>query len=87
MRKLGFSATVLDIRKRKLIRWKVVDDVECGKFGITRLTPNNNGYIKINLSEIPDGLTVEETIACAINKGSLVYFPYRKLRRRGNRAK
>lgn len=66
--------TLADIRPahRKIHRWQIIDKKRAKDYGITGINPGRAGIICLNIADIPDGLSIEETLYTAELNGVLI---------------
>lgn len=59
-----------------MARWKVINKGKSEELGIREVSPDNDGFIEVNLAEIPKGLSLENMIEFAEKMGIILKEKY-----------
>jgi hypothetical protein len=54
------------------MRFKIVDKAKAAEIGITEIIPNAEGIVMLDISQIPKGWSILDTIDRAVESGVLV---------------
>ena len=54
------------------MRFKIVDKTKAAEIGITEIIPNAEGIVMLDISQIPEGWSISETVERAVENGILV---------------
>lgn len=54
------------------MRFKIVDKTKAAEIGITEIIPNAEGIVMLDISQIPEGLSISQTVERAVENGILV---------------
>ena len=54
------------------MRFKIVDKTKAAEIGITEIIPNAEGIVMLDVSQIPKGWSILDTIERAVENGILV---------------
>lgn len=55
-----------------MARWKIVNSEKAEELGINEVSPDNEGYIEVDLAKMPPGLSVENVIGFAEKMGIIL---------------
>lgn len=55
-----------------MARWKIINSLTAEDLGIEEVSADNEGYIKVDLSKIPKGLSAKDVIAFAEKEGVIL---------------
>lgn len=55
-----------------MARWKIINSIKAEELGITEASPDSDGFIEIDLTKIPKGLSVENVIEFAEKMGIIL---------------
>ena len=55
-----------------MARWKIVNSEKAEELGINEISPDNEGFIEVNIAKIPSGLSVENVIGFAEKMGIIL---------------
>lgn len=55
-----------------MAKWKIINSRTAKDLGIQEVSADNDGYIRIDLCELPMGLTLKDVIAFAEKEGIII---------------
>jgi hypothetical protein len=55
-----------------MARWKIVNSEKGEELGIKEVSPDSDGFIEVDISKLPKGLSVENTIEFAEKMGIIL---------------
>ena len=55
-----------------MARWKIINSEKGEELGIKEISPDNEGFIEMDISKLPRGLSVENTIEFAEKMGIIL---------------
>lgn len=55
-----------------MARWKIINSEKAEELGIEEVNPDNEGFIIVDLSKMPQGLTVRNVIEFAEKEGIVI---------------
>ena len=55
-----------------MARWKIVNSEKGKELGIKEVSPDSDGFIEVDISKLPKGLSVENTIEFAEKMGIIL---------------
>jgi hypothetical protein len=57
-----------------MARWKIINSDKAEEIGIKEVSPDNDGFISINVAKFPKGLSMENVIDFAEKMGIIMRF-------------
>ena len=57
-----------------MARWKVLNKDKAEELGIEEVTPDNEGFISVDLFKLPEGMTVKNVIEFAEKVGIIIKY-------------
>ena len=55
-----------------MARWKIINSKTAKELGISEVSPDNDGFIIVDVAKMPKGLTIENVIEFAEKEGIII---------------